>query len=156
MFYFAKFRWRNFAYGALWLVIWPVFTNIERSIDCVVHRRRRCWLSKDYFQCEKCSLSKEKFWNFSFEINFEINFQCERGLKRILVILEHYVFSDLGYLILAYLLPAWKMQFWNQSVAFLFFKGSNLCFNMFVNNKTLHGAHASMVTLSPDFHVESC
>jgi len=65
----------------------PVFTNIEQSVDCVVQRRRRCWLSKVYFQCEKCSLSKEKFRNFFFEINFEIyvnlflsqeNFQCEQ------------------------------------------------------------------------------
>jgi len=38
---------------------------------CVVHRRRH---SKVYFQYEKCSLS-------SFGINFEINFQCVRGLK---------------------------------------------------------------------------
>jgi len=30
-----------------------VFTNIERSVDCVVDY----WLSKVYFQCEKCSLS---------------------------------------------------------------------------------------------------
>ena len=32
----AKFRRRNFAYGAFWLVSRPVFTNIERSVDCVV------------------------------------------------------------------------------------------------------------------------
>jgi len=32
MFYFAKFRKRNFAYVALWLVSRPVFTNIELSV----------------------------------------------------------------------------------------------------------------------------
>jgi len=36
MFYFAKFRRRNFAYGALWLVSQMMFTNIKRSVDCVV------------------------------------------------------------------------------------------------------------------------
>ena len=66
----------------------PVFTNIERSVDCVVHRRR---LSKVYFQCEKCSLSKVKFRNFSFEINF----QCERGLMAYKV-LHGRAPSDLG------------------------------------------------------------
>jgi len=40
--------------------------------------RRRCWLSKVYLQYEKCSLSKEKFRDLSFEINF----QCERGLTK--------------------------------------------------------------------------
>ena len=32
MFYFTKFLLRNFAYGAIWLVRRPVFTNIERSV----------------------------------------------------------------------------------------------------------------------------
>jgi len=59
--------WRNFAYGALLLVGQCLQTSNEAS--------------KVYFQCEKCSLSKEKCGSFSFEINFEINFQCERGLS---------------------------------------------------------------------------
>jgi len=60
------------------LVSRPVFTNIEQSVNCVVD----CWFSKVYVQCEKCSLSKEKF-PFFFEVNFELNFQYERGLSSI-------------------------------------------------------------------------
>ena len=37
--YFAKFRRRNFAYGALWLVSRPVFTNIEQSVVDVGFRK---------------------------------------------------------------------------------------------------------------------
>ena len=57
MLYFAKFRRRNFVYGALWLVSRPVFTNIERSVDDVGP------LSKVYFQCESAY-----FWKTNFEI----------------------------------------------------------------------------------------
>jgi len=35
-----------------------------------IDMKRRRWLSKVYFQREKCSLSKEKFRNFSFEMEF--------------------------------------------------------------------------------------
>jgi len=46
---------------------------IGQSASVYKHRtkrrlHRRCWLSKVYFQCEKCSLSKEKFGIFSFEL----------------------------------------------------------------------------------------
>jgi len=36
MFYFAKFRRRNFTYGVLWLVSRPVFTDIEWTVNSVV------------------------------------------------------------------------------------------------------------------------
>ena len=39
MFYFAKFRRRNFTYLALWLVSRPVFTNIKWSVDDVGFRK---------------------------------------------------------------------------------------------------------------------
>jgi len=39
MFYLAKFLLRNFAYGALWLVRRPVFTNTEQSFVDVGFRK---------------------------------------------------------------------------------------------------------------------
>jgi len=72
MFYFVKFRLRSALIGQS-ASVYKHWT--KRRL------RRRRWLSKVDFQCEKCSLSKKKFQNFSFEVNFEINFQCERGLK---------------------------------------------------------------------------
>jgi len=45
---------RNFAYGALRLVNRPVFTNIDM-------KRRRCWLSKVYFQYESAYFQRKIF-----------------------------------------------------------------------------------------------
>jgi len=50
-------------------------TMTHRSIDNVVY----IWLSKVYIQCEKCSLSKEKFRNFSFEMAFRNQFTMWKG-----------------------------------------------------------------------------
>jgi len=49
-----------------------VFTNIERSVDCVIDLGFRKFIS-----CVKSAYFRKK----TFEINFEINFQCERGLN---------------------------------------------------------------------------
>jgi len=57
---------RNFTYGALWLVNQQCLQTSIWSVDDVVY----IWLSKVYFQCEKCSLLKEKFRNFSFKMEF--------------------------------------------------------------------------------------
>jgi len=69
MFYLVKFCGRNFTYGALWLVNRPVFTNIKWTVDDVAY----IWVLKIYFQCENAYFQKK---------NFEINFQCERGLEK--------------------------------------------------------------------------
>jgi len=54
-FYFAKFCYKNFTYGALWLVNWPVFTNTEWSVDDVVSIA-----FESLFPTRMCSLLKEK------------------------------------------------------------------------------------------------
>jgi len=45
---------------------------------------RQCvytWLLKVYFQCESAYFQKKNFWIFILNYNFEINFQCERGIS---------------------------------------------------------------------------
>jgi len=59
MFYFAKFHRRNFVYGALWLVSWPVFTNIEQSIVDVGFRK--------FISSVKVLTFKRKISKFLFE-----------------------------------------------------------------------------------------
>jgi len=53
---------RNFTYGALWLVSWPVFTNIELSLSeasvMLLHMS-----FERLFPVWMCSLLTEKFWN---------------------------------------------------------------------------------------------
>jgi len=66
MYYFAKFRRRNLAYGALLLVSRPVFTNIEQSVVDVGFR-------KFYFQCESAYFQKKNFEIFISKQKFEIN-----------------------------------------------------------------------------------
>jgi len=80
MFYFAKF--------CLWSAL------IGQSASVYKHRmkRRRCRLSKVYFQCEKCSFSTEKFRNFSF--------QCEMGLRPRLKMLKFLLYIYHGRLAL--------------------------------------------------------
>ena len=55
MYYFLKYRRRNFTYGALWLISRPVFTNIEQSVDCVVDVVFR------KFVCESAYFQKKNF-----------------------------------------------------------------------------------------------
>jgi len=76
MFYFTKFRRRNFAYGALWLVSQPVFTNIEQSVDRVAQIGFRKFISS----VKSAHFRKKKIAKI-FIRNFKINFQCERGLR---------------------------------------------------------------------------
>jgi len=75
MFYFAKLCGRNSTYGVLSLVNRPVFTNIDM--------KHRIWLSKVYFQCESAYFRRKNFEIFISKQNFEINFECERGLRTI-------------------------------------------------------------------------
>ena len=62
MVYFAKFRGRNFAYGALWLVGQCLQTSNEESSMLAFESLFPVW---------KCLLLKEKFQNFYFEIEFQ-------------------------------------------------------------------------------------
>ena len=103
MFYFVKFRRRNFTYEALWLVNRPVFANIEWSVDDVGFQEfisnvkeltfeRK--ILKVLFRNRISTFLSFESWLFTLKIflrteliyinyakNFEINFQCKRGLR---------------------------------------------------------------------------
>jgi len=51
------------------------------------------WLSKAYFQCEKCSLLKEKFRNFSFEMEFRNLFPMWKGPKYNWIVALQFVYG---------------------------------------------------------------
>jgi len=63
MFHFAKFRWRNFSYGALWLVSWPMSTNVEWSVDMIfiAYIGGYSYGFRKYFQCESAYFLKKIF-----------------------------------------------------------------------------------------------